>query len=336
MMAGRSGAEEQSEVRMIRSLEPIACRVCGNLAGNTVYECPEMMFGGGELFPYTECAACGCLQINEIPPDLARFYPADYYSFSGAFTASGKARVVTWLKTRRTSYALTGRGILGRWLSYRWPDERGRTLRLADLRRTDRILDVGCGGGELVYELRSLGYDAVGIDAYIRDDLTIDGTQVLKRASVFEESRKFDVVMMHHSFEHMAEPGNVLAQCGRFLAPGGRILIHIPTAASWVWRHYRTNWVGLDAPRHLFLHTPNSMAKLTEVAGLRVTRMLYTSGGGQFWQCEQRAKGLALRNHVPYHSAPISRAQRRKDEARAQELNRQNDGDQVAFVLERA
>lgn len=49
---------------------------------------PEMMFGFGEEFAYFECSKCGCLQISEIPVDISKYYPSDYYSFSQNSTSN--------------------------------------------------------------------------------------------------------------------------------------------------------------------------------------------------------------------------------------------------------
>src|SRR5262245_28570152 len=57
-----------------------ACRICRNSDGNQTYQVREMMFGLLDVFPYVECAQCGCLQIQTIPADMARFYPGKYYS----------------------------------------------------------------------------------------------------------------------------------------------------------------------------------------------------------------------------------------------------------------
>lgn len=54
------------------------CRICGNLENNRQFQVREMYFGFGEEFAYSECSACGCLQIVEIPTDMARYYPANY------------------------------------------------------------------------------------------------------------------------------------------------------------------------------------------------------------------------------------------------------------------
>ena len=43
-----------------------------------------MMVGTRETFGYTQCADCLCLQIDEVPQDLARHYAGDYYSYAPA------------------------------------------------------------------------------------------------------------------------------------------------------------------------------------------------------------------------------------------------------------
>lgn len=40
-----------------------------------------MMFGFRNEFTYIECAVCGTVQIEEVPTDIAEYYPGDYYSY---------------------------------------------------------------------------------------------------------------------------------------------------------------------------------------------------------------------------------------------------------------
>lgn len=272
------------------------------------------------MFAYAECAKCGCLQLVAPPADLSKYYGDNYYSFA----APGLALRVKALRTR---YAITGKGLIGRMLYKRAPDERARTLRLVPLK--GKILDVGCGSGQLVRELRSLGYNAVGIDPFVSES-----NEVVRKLSIFDlKDEKYELIMMHHSFEHMEDPAAVLRACKSALAPNGRILIHIPTADAYVWKHYRENWHGVDAPRHFFLHTVRSMEILAKGAGLVIEKTVFDSGGGQFWQCEQRVKGIAVKDHLPYRSAPISQEERDANEKRAHQLNAEGAGDQVCFVF---
>jgi hypothetical protein len=69
----------------------VACRICGNVAGNGTLTAREMMYGTRDAFEYIKCAACGCVQIAHIPAELARYYPADYYAYA-ALRGEGRAR----------------------------------------------------------------------------------------------------------------------------------------------------------------------------------------------------------------------------------------------------
>ena len=47
------------------------CRIC-NVKLSADYVFREMMFGMRDQFKYSECPACGCIQILEIPADMER------------------------------------------------------------------------------------------------------------------------------------------------------------------------------------------------------------------------------------------------------------------------
>jgi hypothetical protein len=57
------------------------CRICGNFDDNKIYTAREMMFGFRDEFDYIECSKCGCVQIVEIPKNINKYYPPNYYSY---------------------------------------------------------------------------------------------------------------------------------------------------------------------------------------------------------------------------------------------------------------
>ncbi|WP_321906125.1 methyltransferase domain-containing protein [Paraburkholderia tropica] len=81
-------------------------------------------------------------------------------------------------------------------------------------------------------------------------------------------TERYDFIMVHHSFEHMAEPKDVLGSLHRILQPTGQLILRIPLVDSHAWRNYGVHWVQLDAPRHFFLHTVRSVQLLCDKAGL--------------------------------------------------------------------
>ena len=314
------------------------CRICGNAENNQTYEVREMMFGTRETFTYFQCAGCGCLQIAEIPADIAGHYPSDYASFR---TLSQRRLANPWrnLLTRaRYRYAVLKKGFLGRLLYAIWPKEKLLRLSYANLTDDSRILDVGCGTGKLLYKLRTIGLrNLLGIDPYIEEDIEYpNGLKILKK-SIDDVEGTWDLVMFHHSFEHMPEQLETLRTAARLLADGGTCLVRIPTVLSYAWEHYGVNWVQLDAPRHLYLHSTEGLTLLAEKGGFHVERVLYDSSAFSLWASEQYARDIPLRSERSYQvnrsRSIFSPADIKAFKRKAHELNRQNRGDTACFYL---
>lgn len=120
------------------------CRICGNENNNEIYLLQEMMFGTRDEFEYHKCSSCGCLQINQYPENMWKYYPSDYLSFS----EPNQSGLKKFLLKKRDNYALTGNGLLGKLLckKFGYPDFY-LWYSNAILNKNDFILDVGCGGG---------------------------------------------------------------------------------------------------------------------------------------------------------------------------------------------
>jgi SAM-dependent methyltransferase len=300
-----------------------------------------MMFGSREAFRYILCAACGCLQIGEIPPDMARHYPEGYYSFSGA-AAPDAPRWKRALRSLAARQRLQGAGLAGRLASRivsvpSWIDG---WFRPAGIRMDSRILEAGCGKGHLLRQMAGYGFRSLtGVDPFVDSDLDYpDGVRILRRR-LEDVSGSYDLVMMHHAFEHMPDAQGTLREVRRLLVPGGRALIRIPIAEE-AWRLYGTDWVQLDPPRHFYLHTRRSMEILAAGSGFSVERVDFDSTGFQFWGSEQYLKGIPLFSPGSHAVDPgrgvFPEESLRRWEERARELNRLGLGDQACFFLEPA
>src|SRR5436309_15357247 len=55
-----------------------ACKICHITEDNRLHYAREMTFGLRDQFTYLECGRCGCLQILEIPKDMAKYYGQGY------------------------------------------------------------------------------------------------------------------------------------------------------------------------------------------------------------------------------------------------------------------
>ena len=181
--------------------------------------------------------------------------------------------------------------------------------------------------------------DLTGVDPYIQESLFYrNGVRVLKKDILdLEFEGQFDLIMSHHSFEHMPQPSDVLKKFHTLLKPERFVLIRTPVAASFAWRRYGVNWFALDAPRHLFLHTAASMELLSARAGFKVADIEFDSTETQFLHSELYMRNIPFKDKQQYladSQCPVfSKQQIEKFKARASELNNSRQGDQACFYL---
>lgn len=315
------------------------CRICGAIHEHRTYTAKEMMLGLRDQHRYFECKQCGCLQILQIPADLARYYPDNYYSYTDA-NKTGNPLKRVFLRLR-DAWAATGKGQMGHLLHAFSPNKKLATLRPLHITPDSRILDVGCGAGHLLQSLHEAGFkNTLGIDPFNRETIAYPNGLRIEKRDIFSENGQWDVVMFHHSFEHLPEQQATLEQAWQILKPGGAVLLRVPTVSSFAWQHYGVNWVQLDAPRHLYLHSLQSMQLLAEKAGFSVEQVVYDSFALQFWGSEQYEQDIPLRDPRSYAESPKNSpftTQRIRDfEERSQELNAIKQGDQAAFYLRKA
>ncbi len=248
-----------------------------------------MMLGFRDVFHYLECGACRCLQLLNPPRDMARYYPSDYTAFfanqrPGAVVPQ---RIRHCLRKRRNQGFLRRQNWFDRLLAHRYEYLQLKAFVRIGASQKARILDVGCGSGTFLADLKELGYEnLLGVDRFIpRSSDCGNGVRVVKGVLEDLVDTEWDVIMFHHSFEHMPNPATVLQRVVNLLVPGGRCLIRMPVV-GWAWQHYGVNWVQLDAPRHLFLHSEKGFRLLAHAVGLDVHGVSYDSNEFQFWASE--------------------------------------------------
>ena len=314
------------------------CRICKNIEHNTTYEVREMMLGLRDMHTYFECASCGCLQIANVPDNIQEYYPnEDYYSYDAVKAVSGiKGKLIKM----RDRYAATGSCFIGRLMQRIQPHDKLPSLRHANVSLDSKILDVGCGAGHLLHSMQEAGFkNLLGIDPFNTKELNYDNGLKIEPKSIHDMTGKneWDLIMFNHSFEHVFDQHEVLEKVMTSLKSGGVCMIRVPTVTSWAWRSYGVDWVQLDAPRHLFLHSLQSMNTLAEQQGFKLENVVYDSFAFQQWGSEQYKKDIALHDENSYavnpEKSPFSSADIREFEEHSKKLNESKSGDQAAFYL---
>lgn len=302
----------------------LSCAYCGHGGDFTTHQVKEMMFGSGEHFDYASCSNCGSLQLKDIPANLSDYYPKDYYSFQ-SLVPSSPFRIFL----KRIRYGLFKAGmpvqapVFGDWmLEMKVP-------------KHARIADVGCGNGQLLYEMYGAGFRHLeGYDPFIDQDKTINTHLSLFKKSVFEMEGSFDLIMMHHALEHMESPDQVLEHCYGKLNKGGWLLVRIPVSDAQVWKEEGVNWVQLDAPRHLSIPSVKGIQSMAKGLGFKVHKVVFDSSVFQFWGTELYKKGISLRDvHDPLYISLTSVQKMKEYQQKALLYNQKGIGDQACFYF---
>ena len=165
------------------------------------------MFGLKDTFVYLQCDDCGCLQIEKFPDNISIYYPDTYYSFIPKSKLNDNW-LISCLKRHRAKYSFTGSDIIGAIISTIAPYPGFyEYFKKSKVNVNSCILDVGCGYGKLLLWMRNEGFkNLLGIDPYIVESIHYpNGLSVLKKR-IEDLDQKFDLIMFHHSFEHMMDP----------------------------------------------------------------------------------------------------------------------------------
>lgn len=302
-------------MNLINQLQGYRCPVCDSQLG-VLHQAREMMLGTRDVFPYWECTECGCLSLAAGLESLAKYYPRDYYSLN--------TRPASKMRELRDSIYLSPLSFLVNW--------RRRTdldvIRRVRLRKYETLLDVGCGNGALLADLRALGYRAHGIDPFVSHSVYDQFGLRVERKTLDEVQGVYDVVLFRHSLEHM--PIDTLSLARRCVKDSGLCIVCIPVI-GWAWQHYRTNWSQLDAPRHLFLHSHKSFEILAKKSGFSIERVVFDSNEFQFWASESYQRNIPLTEAAVPKASHIATMR-----ISAAVLNRRKQGDTAQFYLKPA
>ena len=228
------------------------CLAChGPLEQTAILTGRDLMHGVPGSYAVHQCSICGSgttLPLAAVEA-LAAFYPASYAPHD------------------------VPRGLLARAMDHvqRARNRRFPLLALRSGRRPGRLLDVGCGRGDLVASWIADGWQALGIEpspaaaAVARQR----GAEVLvgTLATVSLERESVDAAVFRHSLEHVLDPRADLRRVHAVLRPGGRLAVIVPNWGSWQRRAFAEHWFPLELPRHRTHFTPEGLRAALEQAG---------------------------------------------------------------------
>jgi 2-polyprenyl-3-methyl-5-hydroxy-6-metoxy-1,4-benzoquinol methylase len=155
-------------------------------------------------------------------------------------------------------------GILG-WLTGRRKDAVLRLLH-SSLPSGGRVLDVGCGYGDMLAETRSsvrIGVD-VNFDALVQAAARASGARFAMAAveRLPFKSNTFDGVICSEVLEHLEHPATLADEIVRVTKPNGMYCITVPNEAITTFGRFILGKRPAKSPAHKQEFTPGTIARL--------------------------------------------------------------------------
>jgi SAM-dependent methyltransferase len=211
----------------------------------------------GDAFTIVRCRRCDLARTAPAPSEkeLDGYYPKGYHSTTKRYRG-GMDRVLSLVhrsRIRSIERLLGGNG---------------------------SVLDIGCGPGVLINQMRSRGWRVQGTERspsaarQARDVFHLDVSAV-DVEDLVAAGATYDAVVLWHVAEHLHAPRETVRGIARLLRPGGVLLIAVPNFGSPEARIGRAGWFHLDVPRHLVHFTRATLTAILEDCGFRPVKVTY-------------------------------------------------------------
>ena len=233
------------------------------------------------------CSDCGLVWSDPFPHDPRAFYENDYrLAYKSSYQP--KAKHVY----RAGQVALT------------------RHQKIQSLITSPQtMLDVGVGGGEFAYLMKSLGHDVFGIEPnlgyanYAKNQYDLNLQIGFLQDMQFAENN-FDLITIWHVLEHTEDPLQVLTKLGSWLKTDGTLVVEVPNIEA-VCQSPKSTFH--DA--HLFNFNLASLSKMAERAGLTTKQHLLSADSGNLTVLFNKASAPAetANWHVPGNAETIKK-----------------------------
>lgn len=213
------------------------CPVCNSTQNSVTIEARD----GIKLL---KCASCGLAFHNELysPAEQEEYYGHYYHEWNLSFSPINDVRFKELLATFEAH------------------------------RSSNRILDIGCGSGQLLKVAIEQGWTAYGTEIASGVFEHLSGLGIDAFGGELQEanypSRFFDVIYCSEVIEHMVDPCSLVREVSRILRPGGLLYLTTPNYGSLTRRLLGAKWRAIGR-EHICYFTPKVLAGMLKGSNFR-------------------------------------------------------------------
>ena len=241
----------------------IPCKICGNRTRKYISNLFDDRYGYPKYFDIFFCARCKLYQTH---PPLGQEEIADLYTRYYPREDIDPKKMAENFRFEQGRFPALGRWLGGNHrIQYELPPAH------------KKILEIGCGDGRSLLQLRALGYDAYGIETdenvgKVRNELKLAIHIGTIENSGFEP-KTFDYIIANQLIEHIVNLDSFLEGCKELLKDEGTIIFSTPNAQSIYRKLCGKKWINWHIPFHQQVFTRKSLALLLLKHGLSITKI---------------------------------------------------------------
>ena len=250
-------------MRSVRTRD-VSCNLCGGSDHKPVARTKDFCYGTCDNeFDYVECGRCHHVYLKNRPiiEELGTIYPNTYLTYDYEEYLGG------FINSIRQSF---------------------QKMRVRPISRyakgEDGIIDVGCGGGDLLSLIKKYGdpqWRLYGVD------FSPEAVERLRQRGIEAVQSRFEelewsgpevgVILMMQLIEHVESPKESLSKAFQILRQDGVLILETPSLDSWDAKIFKDRyWGGWHAPRHWSLFRERTLAEACRDCGFEIAEINYT------------------------------------------------------------
>ncbi|MCM8796419.1 MAG: class I SAM-dependent methyltransferase [Candidatus Omnitrophica bacterium] len=253
------------------------------------------------------CALCGCSQINilyNLPAFNIMKCERCNFMFNDKWDSFSEE---TTMATREKTDALNSQ----RDFEAEKEVYRDRFLRelaeISRLKKTGRLLDIGCACGYFLRVAQDTGWQAYGIDIdknaveYGRNKYALNLKYGVLNYGQYPE-KYFDVVTLFHALEHMPDFEKVISIIKTILKDNGLLVIDVPNVNDLRRRLFGRDW-PMFRQEHLWYFSKHTLQLLLERYGFKIIKTRLHGGSNIAFKLDKvthRAATEFIAKHFRY------------------------------------